>query len=62
MIFDDHDVRDDWNSSASWRREYQAVGGRSDPPPHELLIYQHPGNLSPAELAKNELFQQSRSR
>ena len=24
MIFDDHDVHDDWNISASWRRDYQA--------------------------------------
>ena len=23
MIFDDHDVRDDWNTSAAWRREMQ---------------------------------------
>jgi len=22
MIFDDHDVHDDWNTSAQWRREY----------------------------------------
>ena len=21
MIFDDHDIRDDWNTSASWRAE-----------------------------------------
>ena len=29
MIFDDHDVHDDWNISASWRRDYpgQAVVG-----------------------------------
>ena len=25
MIFDDHDVRDDWNTSAAWRREMQAT-------------------------------------
>ena len=24
MIFDDHDVHDDWNTSAAWRRDYQA--------------------------------------
>ncbi len=30
MIFDDHDVRDDWNTSQPWRRQMQATtGGRS---------------------------------
>ncbi len=61
MIFDDHDVHDDWNISASWRRDYQALPWW---PPRirgaymSYWIYQHLGNLSPAELAKNELWQQ----
>ena len=30
MIFDDHDVRDDWNTSDAWRQDMQATaGGRS---------------------------------
>jgi hypothetical protein len=60
MIFDDHDVRDDWNTSHEWRSHMQAqpwwqsriVGGLSS-----YWVYQHLGNLSPDELADNELFQ-----
>ena len=60
MIFDDHDVHDDWNISESWRQEMQA-----EPWWHEKIvgalasywIYQHLGNLSPAELAEDALFQ-----
>jgi PhoD-like phosphatase len=61
MIFDDHDVRDDWNTSASWRRDYQAKPWwpeRIRAAYMSYWIYQHLGNLSPAELAKNELWQQ----
>ncbi len=64
MIFDDHDVRDDWNTSHSWRVDMQAtswwqeriVGALSS-----YWIYQHLGNLSPGELADNELFQRIRN-
>lgn len=63
MIFDDHDVRDDWNTSKAWRRDMQAkdwwqeriVGALSS-----YWVYQHLGNLSPAELAQDALFQQVR--
>ena len=61
MIFDDHDVHDDWNTSASWRRDYQAKPWwpeRIRAAYMSYWIYQHLGNLSPAELAKNELWQQ----
>ena len=64
MIFDDHDVRDDWNTSAAWRRDMQAtdwwqeriIGGLSS-----YWVYQHLGNLSPAGLAEDPLYQQVRS-
>ncbi len=54
MIFDDHDVRDDWNTSAAWvatmRRhpwwEKRIVGGLMS-----YWVYQHIGNLSPEDLA-----------
>src|SRR5581483_391328 len=61
MIFDDHDVHDDWNTSAAWRRDYQAKPWWPDRIRAAYMsywIYQHIGNLSPAELAKNELWQQ----
>jgi PhoD-like phosphatase len=63
MIFDDHDVRDDWNTSRAWRADIQRtdwwaeriIGALSS-----YWIYQHLGNLAPAELATNELYQQVR--
>ncbi|MDI6097659.1 alkaline phosphatase D family protein [Actinoplanes sp. NEAU-A12] len=60
MIFDDHELIDDWNTSASWRadmarqpwwRERISAGLAS------YWIYQHLGNLSPDELAADPLFQ-----
>ena len=64
MIFDDHDVRDDWNTSHAWRVEMQQtdwwqeriVGGLSS-----YWVYQHLGNLPPSELAEHDLFQQVRT-
>ncbi|MDP9318735.1 MAG: alkaline phosphatase family protein, partial [Actinomycetota bacterium] len=61
MIFDDHDIRDDWNTSAQWRREMagvpwwhdRIVGGLAS-----YWIYQHLGNLSPQERAKDEIWSQ----
>jgi PhoD-like phosphatase len=61
MIFDDHDVHDDWNTSGAWRREYAAKPWWPERIRSAYMtywIYQHIGNLSPAELAKNELWQQ----
>jgi hypothetical protein len=64
MIFDDHDVRDDWNTSDQWCREMQAttwwqeriIGALSS-----YWIYQHLGNLAPQELAENSLYQTVRA-
>jgi hypothetical protein len=61
MIFDDHDIRDDWNTSAQWRREMaelpwwhdRIVGGLTS-----YWIYQHLGNLSPTDRADDELWSQ----
>ena len=60
MMFDDHDVRDDWNTSWSWRREIRAttwwqeriVSGLS-----AYWVHQHIGNLAPGELAGEEVWQ-----
>ncbi len=64
MIFDDHDVRDDWNTSHAWRADMQRTAWWQDRIAGGLSsywVYQHLGNLSPAELADNELYQRVRS-
>ena len=53
MIFDDHDIRDDWNTSAAWRAEVNAKPWWRERIRAGLAsywVYQHLGNLSPAEL------------
>jgi hypothetical protein len=53
MIFDDHDVIDDWNTSRSWRTEMQAAPWWAERIVGALMsywVYQHLGNLSPAQL------------
>jgi hypothetical protein len=57
MIFDDHDIRDDWNTSLAWKREMEAtdwwhdriVAGLSS-----YWVYQHLGNMTPSERAEDE--------
>jgi len=59
MIFDDHDVRDDWNTSAEWRREMEATEwwhGRIVAALASYWVYQHLGNLSPTERAEDEIW------
>nr|WP_255426700.1 alkaline phosphatase D family protein [Pseudonocardia sp. C8] len=54
MIFDDHDVRDDWNTSGAWRERIAREPWWRDRVRGGLVsywVYQHLGNLSPAELA-----------
>jgi hypothetical protein len=58
MIFDDHDVHDDWNTSETWVNDIRAtgwwderiVGGFST-----YWLYQHMGNLAPEHLAEDTL-------
>jgi hypothetical protein len=60
MIFDDHEMIDDWNTSAAWRAEVTAQGWWSSRISGGLVsywIYQHLGNLSPQELAGNKTWQ-----
>ena len=52
MIFDDHDIRDDWNTSKTWRVQMQRTTWWQ----HRIVsglasywIYQHVGNLSRSE-------------
>lgn len=59
MIFDDHDIRDDWNTSWTWQQEINAT-----PWWHERLVagltsywvHQHIGNLAPEELAEDRIW------
>ena len=59
MIFDDHDIRDDWNTSWSWHEEInrtqwwheRLMGGLAS-----YWVYQHIGNLSPSELADDLVY------
>ncbi|MDF2573942.1 MAG: glycoside hydrolase, partial [Agromyces sp.] len=60
MIFDDHDVRDDWNASLDWRKKMEATSwwhGRIVAGLASYWVYQHLGNLSPQERAEDELWQ-----
>ncbi len=60
MIFDDHDIRDDWNTSWTWREEMddtswwrlRIVSGLGS-----YWVYQHLGNLSAADRAADDLWQ-----
>jgi PhoD-like phosphatase len=64
MIFDDHDIRDDWNTSKAWRDNVatlpwwpaRIVGGLGS-----YWIYQHSGNLSITERATDPLFTRLRT-
>src|SRR6476661_161136 len=60
MIFDDHEMIDDWNTSAAWRREITAQpwwAGRIGGGLVSYWVYQHVGNLSPQELDANTTWQ-----
>ncbi|MGX6448360.1 DUF7800 domain-containing protein, partial [Patulibacter sp. S7RM1-6] len=64
MVFDDHDVHDDWNTSSAWRRtfarkpwwEERVVGALAS-----YWVYQHLGNLSPAALEEDDLYARVRT-
>jgi PhoD-like phosphatase len=58
MIFDDHDVHDDWNTSTRWLRRMRAKPWWAERITGALMsywIYQHLGNMDPDELAADEL-------
>ncbi|MCX5363980.1 alkaline phosphatase family protein [Streptomyces sp. NBC_00124] len=59
MIFDDHDVIDDWNTSAAWVEDMRATPWWRERVLSGLMSYwvhQHLGNLSPAELDSDPLY------
>ena len=60
MIFDDHDVRDDWNTSHEWRQQMEQTDwwhGRIVAGLSSYWVYQHLGNLAPAERESDEIWQ-----
>ncbi|MBO0827225.1 MAG: alkaline phosphatase family protein [Streptosporangiales bacterium] len=64
MIFDDHDIRDDWNTSWTWRRQMDSTpwwrtritGGLA-----AYWLYQHLGNLGPGDRAADATYTAVRS-
>jgi phosphodiesterase/alkaline phosphatase D-like protein len=59
MIFDDHDIRDDWNTSLDWRRKMEATSwwhGRIVAGLASYWVYQHLGNMSPVEREHDEVY------
>jgi hypothetical protein len=59
MLLDDHDLRDDWNTSLTWRRwvtsqpwwHDRVVGAYAS-----YWVYQHLGNLSPEQLTQDATY------
>ena len=63
MIFDDHDVHDDWNISAAWVEEMRQTDWWDEHVVAGLMsyrVYQHLGNLAPEAHRDLELLQQVR--
>jgi hypothetical protein len=63
MLFDDHDVHDDWNISAEWLEEMRAKSwwdARITGALVSYWVYQHIGNLSPEKLRERGLYQEAR--
>jgi hypothetical protein len=61
MVFDDHDVHDDWNTSIAWIEEMRSTDWwqtRIESALASYWVYQHLGNLSPSQLGKNEMLKQ----
>jgi PhoD-like phosphatase len=61
MIFDDHDVHDDWNTSAAWLEEMRRQDWWHDHVIGALTsywVYQHLGNLAPSEHESEEVLQE----
>lgn len=64
MLLDDHDLRDDWNTSLSWREwatsqpwwRDRVVGAYAS-----YWIYQHLGNLTPEQLEDDAVYAEMRA-
>jgi phosphodiesterase/alkaline phosphatase D-like protein len=65
MIFDDHDVHDDWNTSETWVRQMRAKSWWEERIVGAFMsywVYQHLGNLSPHDLEEDKLFTRVKKR
>lgn len=65
MIFDDHDVHDDWNASQTWVEEIRKKPWWEDRITSAFMTYwicQHLGNLSPSELRADPTWRHVTSR
>jgi hypothetical protein len=61
MIFDDHELSDDWNISDAWVEEMRTQTWWDERVTSAFMaywLYQHLGNLSPPELAEEAMFAQ----
>jgi hypothetical protein len=64
MIFDDHDVHDDWNTSIAWLEEMRRKSWwerRISSALASYWVYQHLGNLSPDKIAERGLLARVKS-
>ena len=63
MVFDDHDVHDDWNISQAWLEEMRAEDWWEEHIVGALMsywIYQHLGNLAPGDQEEDGLLRRVR--
>ena len=63
MVWDDHEVHDDWNTSASWVAEIRRKPWWEERIAGAIAtywLYQHLGNLSPALLEQDDLLRRVR--
>ena len=63
MVWDDHDMSDDWNISASWLAEMRRKSwwhGRAVSGLMSYWVYQHMGNLSPQALDEDDVYRRVR--
>ncbi|GGM20227.1 alkaline phosphatase D family protein [Dactylosporangium sucinum] len=59
MIFDDHEIIDDWNTSQRWREQMEQLSWwpqRIQAGLASYWVYQHLGNLSPGALAECPIY------
>jgi hypothetical protein len=64
MVFDDHDVHDDWNISESWVRRARELPWWEERIAGAFMsywVYQHLGNLPPDELHQDEMYDRVRA-